>query len=292
VLSDNTHLDAVSGKPTIESLVRQGTTLPEVPRKLLGGDRTAYLFQSSGTSGLPKATMTSHQNGLSSGMQGMITSTQHARFVGIEPLTQQRVLDVIPMYHSYGMILWILRINLLQTTNVLLPKWDLELALRSIEKYKLTHLPLVPPLVRPLAQSPLTTQCDLSSVVLASSGAAYLAPDVAHSLGKKFTTSGGAPIPSGYGLSEAASIAAPAFPGIFGLEPALPGTIGHLLPGMEARVVHADTLRDVPSGVNGELWVRGDVVTPGYFKDPKATSDMFVEPGWLRDRRFGPSRRI
>jgi 4-coumarate--CoA ligase len=55
------------------------------------------------------------------------------------------------MYQSYGMILWILRINLLQTTNVLLPKWDLELELRSIEKYKLTHLPLVPPLARQLA---------------------------------------------------------------------------------------------------------------------------------------------
>jgi 4-coumarate--CoA ligase len=51
---------------------------------------------------------------------------------------------------------------------------------------------------------------------------------------------------------------------------------------MEARVMHADTLRDVPSGGQGELWVHGDVVTPGYFKDPKATSDMFAEPGWFR----------
>jgi 4-coumarate--CoA ligase len=41
VLSDNARLDTVSGKPIIESLVRQGTASPEVARKLLGGDRTA-----------------------------------------------------------------------------------------------------------------------------------------------------------------------------------------------------------------------------------------------------------
>lgn len=37
---------------------------------------------------------------------------------------------------------------------------DLEFALSAIEKYKLTALPLVPPLVRQLAQSPLTEKYD------------------------------------------------------------------------------------------------------------------------------------
>jgi acyl-CoA synthetase (AMP-forming)/AMP-acid ligase II len=282
ILSDDSKLDSVSGLPTIESLVRLGSTLPEVPRKLLGGNRMAYLFQSSGTSGLPKAMMTSHKGGLHSGLQGMVTAVQGARYGGVEPLTAQRVLGVIPMYHSYGMILWILRINLLPLTNVLLPKWDLELALKTTEKYKLTLLPLVPPLVRQLAQSPLTEKYDLSSVAGAISGAAYLPPDVAYQLAKKLPQGASMPIPSGYGLSEAPSIASPATPGIFGLEPALPGTIGYLLPGMEGRVVDPDTLKDVPKGEKGELWARGNVVTPGYFKDPKATAEIFAEPGWLR----------
>lgn len=92
VLCNNPGLDAVSGHRTIESLVREGFGLPEVPRKLLGGDRLAYLFQSSGTSGLPKAMMISHKNGAHSVMQGMVTATQNARFAGVEPLTPQRVL--------------------------------------------------------------------------------------------------------------------------------------------------------------------------------------------------------
>lgn len=282
VLSDNPNSETVSGYRTIESLVREGSTLTEVPRKLLGGDRMAYLFQSSGTSGLPKAMMISHKNGAHSGIQGMVTATQNARFAGVEPLTPQRVLGVIPMYHSYGMILWILRINLIPLTNILLPKWDIELALKSIENHKITFLPLVPPLVRQLAQSPLVEKYDLNSVIAAVSGAAYLPPDVAHQLAKKLPQGAAVPVPSGYGLSEAASIAAPGAPGIFGLEPALPGTIGYLLPGMEGRVVDPDTLKDVPKGERGELWARGNVVTPGYFKDAKATADIFTEPGWLR----------
>lgn len=282
VLSDNPQSDFVSGHRTIESLVREGQDLPEVPRKLQGGNRMAYLFQSSGTSGLPKAMMISHKNGLHSGIQGMIMGVQGARYGGVEPLTPQRVLGVIPMYHSYGMILWILRINLMQLTNVLLPKWNIELALRTIERYKLMVLPLVPPLVRQLAQSPLTDKYDLSSVIGAVSGAAYLPPDVAYQLAKKLPQGASMPIPSGYGLSEAASIASPGPPGIFGLEAAPPGTIGYLLPGMDGRVVDPDTLKDVPKGQKGELWARGNVVTPGYFKDPKATAEIFSEPEWLR----------
>ncbi|KAF2854723.1 4-coumarate-CoA ligase-like protein [Plenodomus tracheiphilus IPT5] len=282
VLSDDSRLDIVAGHRTVESLVREGSKLPERPRKPLGGDRLAYLFQSSGTSGLPKAMMISHSNGYHSGIQTLITAVQAARFAGVEPLTPATTLGVIPMYHSYGMILYILRVNLSKNTMIMLPKWDLELALKSIEKYKITVLPLVPPLVRQLAQSPLTEKYDLSSVMGAVSGAAYLPPDVAYRLAKKLPQGAGMPIPSGYGLSEAASIASPAAPGIFGLAPALPGTIGYLLPGMEGRVVDPDTLKDVAKGEKGEFWVRGPVVTPGYFKDAKATAEIFSEPGWLQ----------
>jgi 4-coumarate--CoA ligase len=51
---------------------------------------------------------------------------------------------------------------------------------------------------------------------------------------------------------------------------------------MEGRVVNPDTLQDVKKGEKGELWARGAVVTPGYFRDAKATAEMFAEPGWLR----------
>jgi 4-coumarate--CoA ligase len=280
VLSDDRIQDQVEGYRTVESLVRQGAALPEPQRKLVGGNKLCYLFQSSGTSGLPKAMMISHKNAIHSGMQGIVAATQTARFAGVEPLTHQTLLGIVPAYHSYGMILWVLRLNLQPATNIMMPKWDLELALQSIEKYKISMLPLVPPLVRQLALSPLTKKYDLSSVVSAASGAAYLPPDVAYQLAEKLPNK--APIPSGYGLSEAASIASPPMAGIFGLNESKPGTIGFLLPGMEGRVVDPDTLKDLPKGQKGELWARGHVVCMGYFHDKKATAEIFAEPGWLR----------
>lgn len=159
-------------------------------------------------------------------------------------------------------------------------KWDLELALQLIQKYKVNRLPLVPPLVRQLAQSPLTEKYDLSSVSYAGSASAYLPPDAAYALGNKLPQK--SPIVSGYGLSEALSIAAPITEGMFGISRSDPGTIGHLLPGVEGCVMDPDTLNPVPKGSKGELWVRSNVVTPGYFKDPKATAELFPEPGWLR----------
>lgn len=170
--------------------------------------------------------------------------------------------------------------NLAPTTNILMSKWDVETALKLIEKYKVTMLPLVPPLVRQLAQSSLTEKYDLSSIKSGASGAAYLPPDVAHAFGAKLPQK--SPLSSGYGLSEAASIASPIQEGMFGVSRSDPTTVGFLLPGVEGRIVDPDTLQPVAKGSKGELWVRSHVVTPGYFRDREATAELFTEPGWLR----------
>ncbi|KAI9873026.1 MAG: hypothetical protein M1823_008023, partial [Watsoniomyces obsoletus] len=92
VLSDDSKLDVVKGYPTVESLVRLGEGMEEKPRKFGGGNRLCYLFQSSGTSGLPKAMMISHKNAIHSGLQGMVTAVQSARYAGVESLQPQTVL--------------------------------------------------------------------------------------------------------------------------------------------------------------------------------------------------------
>jgi len=60
----------------------------------------------------------------------------------------------------------------------------------------------------------------------------------------------------------------------------IPGSAGVLLPGLEARVVREDgTEADINEP--GELWLRGDTVGMGYWNNPKATMETFVD-GWLR----------
>lgn len=59
------------------------------------------------------------------------------------------------------------------------------------------------------------------------------------------------------------------------------GSIGLLMPGLEARIIRGDGA-DAGVGEPGELWVRGGCISPGYFNDKEATLDTFSEGGWLK----------
>jgi acyl-CoA synthetase (AMP-forming)/AMP-acid ligase II len=59
------------------------------------------------------------------------------------------------------------------------------------------------------------------------------------------------------------------------------GSIGMLLPNMEARIVDPATGAELPQGVCGELWCRGPNVMSGYLNDPEATAATLDAGGWL-----------
>jgi malonyl-CoA/methylmalonyl-CoA synthetase len=65
-----------------------------------------------------------------------------------------------------------------------------------------------------------------------------------------------------------------------------PGSIGLPLPGLEVRIVHPETLKDVAPGETGEIWLRGPSVTPGYWRKPEETARTFVD-GWFRSGDLG-----
>lgn len=57
--------------------------------------------------------------------------------------------------------------------------------------------------------------------------------------------------------------------------------LGKPIPGLEIRIVHPDTAEPLADREVGELEIRGTSVTPGYFRNPEATAEMFRD-GWLR----------
>ena len=65
-----------------------------------------------------------------------------------------------------------------------------------------------------------------------------------------------------------------------------PGSIGLALPGLEVRIVDLETFEDVPTGQEGEIWLRGPGVTPGYWRKPEETANAFEE-GWFRSGDLG-----
>lgn len=155
---------------------------------------------------------------------------------------------------------------------------------------------IVPPIILFLANSPIVTQYDLSTVRLIMSGAAPLAPDLTKKLSERLTAMGAKVfIVQGYGLTETRcvlsfssnngestpdrrphsilelnaflllhscfySFAGVASPGVLLLTPELSvkkvGSVGELLPNVEARLVDDDE-KDVRPGEPGELWARG-----------------------------------
>ena len=63
----------------------------------------------------------------------------------------------------------------------------------------------------------------------------------------------------------------------------VPGSAGRILPGiMEVKVDSPD-----PENISGEIWVRGENVMKGYYKNPEATAQVLDSDGWLHTGDMG-----
>lgn len=62
---------------------------------------------------------------------------------------------------------------------------------------------------------------------------------------------------------------------------------GTLVPNAELRVVDPDTLNDVPTGEQGELWFRTPQLMKGYHNKPEATAESITDDGWFRTGDVG-----
>jgi acyl-CoA synthetase (AMP-forming)/AMP-acid ligase II len=166
-------------------------------------------------------------------------------------------------------------------TLVTQPRFDLEAFLEAIQRYHVTGLSLVPPIVLALAKHPLVDRYDLSSVRYAGSGAAPLAADVEEAAGRRLDCT----FAQGWGMTETS--------GVGTVTPyrdagrVRPGTSGLLLPNTEARVVDVATGEDLGPGQDGEIWVRGPQMMAGYLKQPEETIETLVQGGWLRTGDVG-----
>lgn len=88
-----------------------------------------------------------------------------------------RVLLLLPFYHGYafGTVILSLYTN---STMIIMPAFEPKLFLSLIQEYRITHLPLVPPILTFLAKHPLVEKYDFRSVRELICGAAPVAKDV------------------------------------------------------------------------------------------------------------------
>lgn len=242
---------------------------PIDPRKDL-----AFLVYSSGTTGLPKGVMLTHQNMVTNLLQFSFMEGKTFHPHGGPAGKGDIQLGVLPVFHIYGLMCGILASLYLGLQIVLLERFNLEDALRTIEKYRCTFAYVPPPIILAFGKDPAVGRYDISSLKILHSGAAPLTAELTERVWRRL----GVPVKQGFGLSETGSVTHVQSWDEWGK---FMGSVGKLVPNMEARIVGEDG-ETVKEGESGELWLRGPNIFVGYYKQPEKTAEALTGDGWFR----------
>jgi len=227
-------------------------------------DTPALLIFTSGTAGTPKPAVLTHGN--------LLSSLQSVLSLPIDLVEVPHVfLAVIPLFHVFG-IHMVVHLALITGAAVIVEEYGNAQNMMELIR---NHQPTVvagPPALwqRMVAQGGQVV--DFASVRLAVSGAAALPARLAVLVDDQL----GLVLHDGYGLTESGAVAA----STLGVDDPPLGSVGLLMPGVEARIVDTDG-SDCLTGDPGELWLRGPMISPGYWGEGPEHSSRTVD-GWLR----------
>ncbi|KAF9874367.1 AMP-binding enzyme [Colletotrichum karsti] len=268
-------------KPAFKSLtdlVDLGQSLPPLePIKWSNGQgqkQTAFLCYSSGTSGLPKAVMISHRNVIANIIQLSLFDQEDRD--NLAPRHRDVGLGLLPQSHIYSLIIICHASTYRGDSVIVLPKFDLETYLRTIQTYKINTLYLVPPIIITMINNLETlSRYDLSSVNRVWVGAAPLGLEATNTLLANYPSW---KVTLGYGMTETCVVVTSGTP-----RDIVVGSSGWILPGFEIMLVDAEGNRISRCNESGEVWVRSPSVVLGYLKNDAANQETFVE---LPEGRF------
>ncbi|CAL4915797.1 unnamed protein product [Urochloa decumbens] len=251
--------------PFREMLLLDSDAPPEAPA--VGQDDVAAILYSSGTGGRSKGVVLTHRNLIA-------TVELFVRFEASQyaaPACDNVYLAALPMFHVYGLSLFAVGLLSLGTTVVVMKRFDVGDAVKAIDRFRVTHFPLVPPIMAALVHA--TEPPALGSLMQVSTGAAPANGRLINDFVKTFPH---VDLIQGYGMTESAAVGTRGFNTSKQKKYA---SVGLLAPNMHARIVDLETGCYLPPGSCGELWLHGPAIMRGYLNDEGTHA---LNDGWLR----------
>ncbi len=262
---------------------------------------TACIVYSSGTGGRPKGCVLTHENYLE---QCIALTAIYPFWPGV------RYLSILPTNHAIDFMVGFIGPFVCGAAVVHLRTLRPEYIRDAFPRYKITHMSLVPLVLKNLerglrerfAQLPAYRRAILHGLMRLNRFLTRKEPNLALSrrlfpqihrafggelrmliVGGAFTEPAtlqffydlGIPVANGYGLTEACTAVT-----VNDLKPFRADTVGKPLPGIEVNIVDPDA-----DGI-GEIAVRGKTVMSHYLDDPELTRETIVD-GWLMTGDLG-----
>ncbi|PVH77935.1 4-coumarate-CoA ligase 2 [Cadophora sp. DSE1049] len=275
VINGNSEEGDTASIKTLGKLIEEGRRSPQVeawamPSEKSNSEVCALLCFSSGTTGLPKAVMISHQNIIAQCLQLIpTTSPDH-----------KTVLGMLPFYHITGVVKMLVLPFVIGAEVVILPQFTMKGLLSTIERYQIAEVQLVPPIIIRLVNDPIVKDYDLSCIKRFASGAAPISEEVLQLLEKKFPGRG---FKQGYGMTESTGCITTHPLDKHAFKYARTG--GTLVANTVVKVANNEG-KLVGVGEQGEA-TKGPQIFPGYLNNPTVTSSAFDSSGFLRTGDIG-----
>jgi len=255
-----------------ETVLREpGGALPPPPR--MTDDEIAHLYYTSGTTGRPKGVMLSHRN---------VCTHALAAIAELHLTDRDRWIHAAPLFHladawATFAVTWV------GGRHVIVPDFDPPEVLRLMEDEHITISNMIPTMLNMLVNTPGVEERDFSSLRVILSGGSSIAPEVVRRIMDTLRCD----YIQTYGMTETSPYLTVSIlkEGLLALPEEerfqFKARTGRPFIGVLLKVVRDDGTEVAADDQEvGEILVKGDIVTQGYWNRPEETAAA-LKDGWL-----------